>query len=96
MEWPVPGDLLLAGPQLVWEWGDDETGPKEVRRILDSLTINNGRALLMAKAEEHKKFGASDGWETEPIYGSQYRVEKLENDFLEQVNRALRFRHLHR
>ena len=90
MEWPVPRELVLAAPQLVWEWDDidrDGDGLREVRRILDTLTIDNGRAVLMAKAEEHDKIGASDAvWEKEPVYGTHYKVEKLEDDFVKQVS----------
>jgi insulysin len=88
MEWPVPRDLVLAAPQLIWEWDDDGSGLEEIRRVLDSLTIDKGRAVLMAKPEEHDKIGASEAvWEREPIYGTCYRVEKFEKDFVEQVNR---------
>jgi insulysin len=90
MEWPVPRDLVLAAPQLIWEWDEpdhDGSGLEEIRRVLDSFTIDKGRAVLMAKPEEHDKIGASDAvWEKEPIYGTCYRVEKLEKDFVEQVN----------
>ena len=88
MEWPVPRDLLLSAPQLVWEWETDVDGGglMDVRKILDTLTIDKGRAVLMAKPEEHKKIGSGDDvWEKEPIYGTQYRVEKLDKDFVEQV-----------
>jgi len=91
MTWPVPPELVLSAPQLVWEWDEsdsDEGGLKEIRKILETLTVDKGRAVLMAKAEEHKKINATDAvWETEPVYGTQYKVEKLEKDFVEQVSR---------
>jgi insulysin len=90
MEWPVPRDLVLSAPQLVWEWDEsdsDGAGLKEVRRVLSTLTIDKGRAVLMAKAEEHKRIGSGDAvWEKEPIYGTHYKVDKLDEDFVEQVN----------
>jgi insulysin len=89
MTWPVPPELVLSAPQLVWEWDEsdsDEGGLKEIRKILETLTVDKGRAVLMAKAEEHKKISATDAvWETEPVYGTQYKVEKLEKDFVEQL-----------
>lgn len=91
MEWPVPRDLLLPAPQLVWEWDECDGnggGLKEVRRILNTLTIDKGRAVLMAQADEHKKIGNDAVWETEPIYGTKYKVELLDKDLVGQVNRS--------
>ena len=90
MEWPVPPQLLFSGPQLVWEWDERDGsggGLRQVRRILDTLTIDKGRAVLMASADEHKKISAGDTvWQKEPIYGTQYKVEKLDEEFIKRVN----------
>jgi insulysin len=92
MEWPVPRELVLAAPQLSWEWDESNEnggGLKQVRDTLEMLTVEKGRVVLMATASEHKKVGDGSGdeggWEKEPIYGTDYKVEKLDDEFLEQA-----------
>ena len=93
MEWPVPRDFVLTAPQLCWEWDEsdqDEGGLKQVMDTLETLTIDRGRVVMMATAEEHKKVAKNEAsWEMEPVYGTNYKVEKLDNEFLEQVGRWL-------
>lgn len=86
MEWPVPRELVLKAPQLVWEWdsADKEAGPGQVNKILESLTVDKGRTVLMAKAEEHKKISVGDaGWQKEPVYGTVFKVDQLDKEFIE-------------
>lgn len=88
MEWPVPRELVLTAPQLTWEWDESEKngGLSQVRETLELLTVDKGRAVLMAKAEEHKKLDGGDvGWQKEPIYGTHFKVEKLQEDYIEKV-----------
>lgn len=85
MEWPVPRELVLKAPQLVWEWdtNDEETGLEKVKKILDSLTVDKGRAVLMAKAEEHRKISVGDAkWQKEPVYGTVFKVDELDEEFI--------------
>lgn len=84
MAWPLPRDQLLSGPQLVEEW--DEHGEQEVREILESLRVDRGRALLMAKKEEHERVRGAAEWDHEPIYGTPYRVERLDQEFIAKVS----------
>jgi insulysin len=84
MAWPVPRDQILSGPQLVEEW-DTENGEREVRELLDSLTIEKSRALLMAKKEEYERVQGSVNWKHEPIYGTPYCVERFEPEFVQKV-----------
>jgi len=86
MVWPVPPELVLSAPQLTWEWDKDGLGEKEVRDVLEGLRVDQGRAVLMARAEEHAKVcGPSLQWETEPWYGTAYRVDRLDEEFIKQV-----------
>lgn len=75
VKWPTPRDLLLSGPALVWE-SDEEL----VHKILDELTVENGRVVVMAK--EHPIDGP---WLSEKWYETEYQVEKLDDEFLHEV-----------
>ncbi|KAM5532097.1 hypothetical protein V8D89_014261 [Ganoderma adspersum] len=90
MAWPVPRELVLSAPQLVEEWDLNNLqngGEKEMREILDSLTIDVSRTVLMAKAEEHEGVRGKDlVWEKEPWYGTPYRVERFDADFVKRAN----------
>lgn len=92
MVWPVPKELALSAPQLVWEWEqqngkDMSDGEMEVREVLGGLTVDKGRVVLMAKGEEHAKISGKEVvWEKEPWYGTAYRVERLDKDFVEKVS----------
>src|ERR1700722_11473364 len=91
MQWPVPPELTIAGPQITWEW--DDKGEQEMRDILNCLTISNGRAVLMARGEEHEKI-AKGGWEKEPYFETEYRVVRFDDEFVKQVG-GLSFRGRH-
>ncbi|GJE87118.1 insulin-degrading enzyme [Phanerochaete sordida] len=84
MAWPLPRDQILSGPQLVEEW--DQNGEQEVREILDSLRIERGRALLMAKKEEHERVQGPIEWTQEPIYSTPYRVERFSREFIAKAD----------
>lgn len=84
MAWPVPRDQILSGTQLVEEW-DDKDGERDVRDILAGLRVENGRVLLMAKKDEHERVGGSADWSEEPVYGTPYRVQRFNADFISEV-----------
>lgn len=91
MSWPLPPDLIIAGPQLTWEWDAEETlanegGKKKVEELLDGFRVDKGRAVLMARADEFAKLGGGEKWEKEPWYGSDYSVEKFDDKFLKLVS----------
>jgi len=88
LSWPVPPNLVLSAPSQVWEW-DNTDGEKDVRHMLESLKIDQGRVALMAKKEEHAKLreGENMVWEKEPWYGTEYRVERWDEDFVRQAQR---------
>ncbi|KAI0310642.1 Metalloenzyme, LuxS/M16 peptidase-like protein [Amylostereum chailletii] len=79
---PVPRELVLKGPRVVWEWDAEGKAAAEVARTLDGLRVDQGRAVLMGRKEEHDKAaGGPREWQTEPIYGTQYRVDPFDADF---------------
>lgn len=61
-------------------------GEREVRDALEGLRIERGRSVLMGKKEEFERLGISEGWETEPVYGTSYRVERYDEEFVRQVS----------
>ncbi|KAL6301582.1 insulin-degrading enzyme [Sparassis latifolia] len=91
LSWPVPPELLLSAPQLVWEWDDSDPvngGEGEMREVLESLRAFRGRAVLMAKAEEFERVMGKDlTWEHESWYGTPYRVERLNSAFVAEAER---------
>ncbi|KAF5380968.1 hypothetical protein D9615_004092 [Tricholomella constricta] len=84
MAWPVPKDLLLSAPQITWEW-DGEGGEAQVKEYLESFRITDGRVVLMATAAEHAKVASNAAWEKEPWYGTDYRVERFDEQFIKQA-----------
>ena len=60
-------------------------GEQEVRDLLNSLTIERGRAVLMAKKEEYERVRPNLEWAHEPIYGTAYHVERFDPKFVAQV-----------
>ena len=84
MLWPVPPESFLKAPQVVEPW-DEEVGSaeKEVREVLEVLRVDQSRAMLMARAEEFNRVsGPKTLWEMEPWYGTPYRVERYDEEFL--------------
>ncbi|KAH9950182.1 insulin-degrading enzyme [Amylocystis lapponica] len=89
LAYPVPPERILSAPQLVEEWDEHDpanSGEHEVHETLEGLRVGKGRVVLMAKVDEHERVrGNVAEWETEPWYGTSYRVEKLDADFLAQA-----------
>ncbi|KAG5354057.1 hypothetical protein C0989_009755 [Termitomyces sp. Mn162] len=85
MSWPVPKDLILKAPAVTWDW-DSATGENEVRKCLETFRITEGRVVLMATAAEHAKITSTDViWEKEPWYGTSYRVERFDEQFINKA-----------
>lgn len=89
MAWPTPRELVVKAPQVVWEWDEAGEAEKEVRRTLEGLRVAEGRAVLMGRKEEHVKVGGEGEWENEPWYGTEYKVVKMDEEFVRLVS----FRH---
>lgn len=88
MTWPVPRDRILDAPQIVEAWSQSDSvsvEEQEVRNLLDSLTIERGRAVLMAKKEEYERVRPDLKWDKEPIYGTPYHVERFDSKFIAEV-----------
>ncbi|KAJ7085711.1 Metalloenzyme, LuxS/M16 peptidase-like protein [Mycena belliarum] len=89
MSRPVPTELMLSAQALTWDWdGDDQPGgggEAKVRAYLDILRVENARATLMAKGVEHVKLAPNAVWEKEPWYGTEYSVQKFDEEFVRQA-----------
>ena len=75
---PIPRSLLLSGPSLTWDW-DAEL----VRDTLNQLSVENSRVLVMSKDPRMDEF--VDNWSSEPWYGTQYSVRRLDAEILSAV-----------
>ncbi|KAL5511367.1 STE23_2 [Sanghuangporus vaninii] len=72
---PIPRSLILSGPKLTWDWDEHL-----VREMLGQLTVDSGRVVVMAK--DHSIIGKTGPWTTEPWYGTEYTVEKVDPEFM--------------
>lgn len=82
---PVPRSLLLSGPSLTWNWD-----AKLVRDTLNLLSADNSRIVVMSKHSSMDEM--AENWTTEPIYGTQYAVKRLDAEILDAVRAFLCFR----
>lgn len=82
---PVPPELVLREVAVPSDW-DSEDGEREVRELLEGMRITKGRAVLMAKKEEHEHVSKNEQWEHEEWYGTGYRVERWDPSFVEQAS----------
>lgn len=86
LSWPVPRELVIKAPQVVSEWDPDGTAQAVAFRTLKGLSIKNGRTILMAKQGEFQRLFGIQEWQSEPWYGTQYRVERLDEAFIQEVS----------
>jgi insulysin len=86
MTWPVPPELTIAGPQLIWDWDGEGEGGREMREMLEGLRIGKGRVVLMGRGEELEKLPGGGEWSKEPWYGTEYRVEKFDDAFIAEAS----------
>lgn len=89
MAWPVDRSIVLSSAQVVSEWDVSGEGEEQVRGILNTLTVDQGRAVVMAPSNEFQRVFGAEGktlnWESEPWYGTKYLVEKFSDDFVSKV-----------
>jgi insulysin len=86
LSWELPPDLLIAGPQLTWDWAADGSDVKRLHEYLDSFRPTEGRVVLMAKKEEHEKLDANQRWQQEPVYGTGFSVKTFDEGFVKEVS----------
>ncbi|KAA1469392.1 hypothetical protein DENSPDRAFT_835009 [Dentipellis sp. KUC8613] len=82
---PVPRELVLKASQVMSEWDPEGVAEKEMRRALEGLRIFEGRAVLMARKDDHEEVAGRKEWDTEPWYQTAYRVEKFDDDFVQKA-----------
>ncbi|KAI0306722.1 Metalloenzyme, LuxS/M16 peptidase-like protein [Multifurca ochricompacta] len=84
LSWPVPRELVIKAPQVVSEWDPDGTAQAVAFHTLGGLSVRNSRIVLMGKKEEFERIMGIQQWQTEPWYGTQYRVERQDDDFVRE------------
>ena len=87
LAWPVPRELVIKAPQVVSEWDPEGIAQAVAFRTLEGFSVRNSRTVLMAKKEEFQRLLGTQEWQTEPWYGTQYRVERLDETFVREVRR---------
>ena len=85
LSWPVPREFVIKAPQVISEWDPDGTAQAVAFQTLRGLSVKNARTLLMAKQGEFQRLFGTQEWQSEPWYGSQYRVERLDDAFIQEV-----------
>jgi insulysin len=86
LSWPVPREFVIKAPQVVSEWHHNGTAQAVAFQTLKGLSVKNSRTVLMAKQGVFQKLLGTQQWQTEPWYGTQYRVEQLDEDFIREVH----------
>ncbi|KAE9393647.1 hypothetical protein BT96DRAFT_959011 [Gymnopus androsaceus JB14] len=67
--------------------GASTAGREKVYEYLEQMKLENGRITLMAKGEDLEAvLGKQGTWEAEPWYGTLYRVERFDEEFLRQTS----------
>lgn len=89
LAWPVPRELIISGAKLVWPWDEAGEGEREMRDILNSFRVGVGRSVLMGRKEEHEKLGGDEEWKKEPVYGTLYKVARVDEEFFKEVRESL-------
>jgi insulysin len=85
LSWPVPRELVVKAPQVVSEWDPNGTAQAVAFHTLKGLSVKNSRTVLMAKQGEFQRLLGTQQWQTEPLYGTQYRVERLDEAFIRET-----------
>jgi Middle or third domain of peptidase_M16 len=85
LSWPVPRELVVKAPQVVSEWDPDGTAQAVAFQTLKGFSVKNTRTFLMAKQGEFQRLFGTQEWQSEPWYGTQYRVERLDEAFIQEV-----------
>ena len=89
LSWPVPRELVIKAPWVVSEWDHAGVAQAVASRTLEGLNVQNSRIVLMAKKVEFERIFGPQQWQTEPWYGTQYQVERLDDAFVREVHRSL-------
>jgi insulysin len=85
LSWPVPREFVIKAPQVVSEWDHSGNAQAVAFQTIKGLSVRNSRTVLMAKQGEFQRLLGTQQWQTEPWYGTQYRVERLDEDFIREV-----------
>ena len=86
LSWPVPREFVIKAPSVVSEWDHTGNAQAVAFQTLKGLSVKNSRTVLMARQGVFEKLLGTQQWETEPWYGTQYRVERLDEAFVREVH----------
>ena len=86
LSWPVPRELVVKAPQVVSEWDPDGTAQGVAFQTLKGLSVKNSRIIFMARPGEFQRLFGTQEWQSEPWYGTKYRVERLDEAFMQEVS----------
>lgn len=89
MAWPIPAELLLSAPRLTWDWqseADKQEGEGKIMDYLSQFKVGNSRAVLMASRSDHLRLQPDLTWKKEPWYGTDYAVQRFEDEFVTQAS----------
>jgi insulysin len=78
---PAPPQWLLNSNAIYREW-DEES----VKDVLNCLTPERARLMIIAKQHHDDIVGDNVQWETEKWYGTRYFIKKFEAFFVEKVS----------
>jgi len=80
MQKPLPREMLLSGQSLIRKFD-----PDAIKRGLAALTPRNFRFMLVSK-----EFPEDWAYEKEKWYGTEYKVEKIPQEFLRQLEHVMK------
>ena len=83
---PYPLELVMKAGTVTLPWDSaNGEGLAAAQRLLASLKVEECRTVLMGRKDEHDKVAGEQEWLTEPIYGTQYRVQRYDEEFLKEA-----------
>ena len=85
----LPRELVFKGRKTIEKWDDEGKAAAEASRVLDKLRIDQSRTLLMARGVEYEKWYGPQDWRSEPVYGTQYRIDRYENELLQAASHSI-------
>ena len=83
---PVLRETIVKYASVIDDWEDPVAESQLVHRLLDCMTLENGRVVVGARQEDHDQIKADREWLEEPVYRTFYTVEKLHAALVDKVS----------
>ncbi|EIW56019.1 LuxS/MPP-like metallohydrolase [Trametes versicolor FP-101664 SS1] len=87
---PYPPEQLLSGAHLYRDWDESL-----VRQVLDGFVPERVRVTLQAKTHHEDVVRNDVEWVTEKWYGTQYAVQKMDQELIQKLGRPNANQELH-